>query len=45
MTDTRSSPDNFPSGFPMGGNGAPAATDGAPDSDLAPHVTKKSSES
>lgn len=42
-TETRSSPVNFPNDFPMGGSGAPAATDGAPDSVLAPHVTKKSS--
>ena len=42
MTATRSSVDNFPSDFPMGGSGAPAATDGAPDSVLAPQVTKNS---
>ena len=44
ITATRSSLESLPSGFPMGGNGAPAATEGAPDSDLAPQVTKKSSE-
>lgn len=43
MIACRSGSDSLPSGFPLGGRGAPAAADGVLESCRAPHVTKNSS--